>query len=306
MNNQENYHTLLLRNQTSLCLDDLVALVVSSIVAEELRTFNRAVMEMTPGFTFTLKQAKALKSEADKTLKGYSRGEITDVDLLTFLSNGKDILRGETLKNGGSSMGSIFDRLIHGKEIKQKEARERLEQRYDDVCKQILECQATMDRCVDECANLDPSSFAYRNNERTYMQQKNSLTLLKKQATELRKTLDEVSTIDVIEKHSKAMQKTEADTQVALGTVAERTKKMERIEAQQQIYEERENHVDFSTSSLLRDDEADEPIVDSEFRTLVTANEVRKFRTASANGTVAEPKAQMSEFDARVAAASEE
>lgn len=306
MNNQENYHTLLLRNQTSLCLDDLVALVINSVLAEQLRTFSRELMEMTPGFTFTLKQAKALKSEADKTLKGYSRGEITDDDLMTFLSNGKDILRGETLKNGGNGMGNLFDRLIHGKEIKKKEAQEQLEKKYSDICNQILECQDTMARCVAESCNLDPSSPVRRNNERNYFYAKNRLNLLTKQEVSLRKGLEEIGQRKLIEEFTKAMEESAEQLNTALGNSAEHEKLVAKGEIALDNLTTIVDGCTISSSSLFEDTQADEPIADSEFDALVVARESRDFRTAAANGTVAERKTQMSEFDARVAAASEE
>lgn len=304
MKNQENYHTLLLRNQTSLILDDLVALVINSALAEQLRTFSGELMDMTPGFTFTLKQAQRLKNEADKTLKGYSRGSITDDDLMIFLSNGKGILRGETLEIGGNNV-SLFDKLLHGKEIKKKEALTETQKQYDDVCKQIDDCKATMDRCVAESRHLDPSSPVRRNHARTYDMQKRRLALLGKQEELLRKTLDEAGMLVAIEEHNKFMQETEKRVNVVLGSDAERTKKVEEVTARQDLLNERTSRMDLASSSLFETPVSEEPITDTEFDALVAASEVREFRTAAANGTVAEPKAQMSEFDALVSASEE-
>lgn len=304
MKNQENYHTLLLRNQTSLILDDLVALVINSALAEQLRTFSVELMDMTPGFTFTLKQAQRLKNEADKTLKGYSRGSITDDDLMIFLSNSKGILRGETLEIGGNNV-SLFDKLLHGKEIKKKEAQEQLEKKYNDICKQILECQDTMTRLVKEGENLDPSSPAFRNNERTYDMQERRLALLSKQEVNLRKGLEEIGQLQLIVEFTRNMKESKKQLDIALGNSAARDEVVAKGEMAQVNFENQNNEYNTSHSSLFENTQADEPRADSSYSAQVAASRTRSFRTAAANGTVAEPKAQMSESDALVSASEE-
>lgn len=304
MNSQENYHTLLVRNQTSLCIDDLVALVVNSALADQLRTFSGELMDMTPGFTFTLKQAQRLKNEADKTLKNYIKGSITDDDLMTFLSNGKAILRGETLENGGSNV-SFFDKLLHGKEIKKREAQEQLEKRYSDICSQIVKCQEEMTRYIEEGKNLDPSSIAFRNNERNFTVANNKLTLLSKQELNLRKGLEEIGQRKLIEEFTKAVEESAKQLNTALGTSAEREKLVVKGEIAHDNLTNQVAECTLSSSSLFENTQADEPIADSVYRAQVAASKTREFRTAVANGTVAQPKAQQSESDALVSAGEE-
>lgn len=189
MANKDNYRILLLRNEVSLCLDDLVSLVVNSTLASQLRTFSSEVMELTPGFTFNMKKAVNLRDLTRKTLKQYAAHSITDVDLMNYFSEAHNIIKGETLQSGGSHMG-IFDKLLHGKEIKQKENLDKLEREYQDVCNQIAACRERMATCVAQCKGQDPTSRIYRDSERAWSSAKNELTLLEKQEAQLRQGLD--------------------------------------------------------------------------------------------------------------------
>ena len=54
MADRENEKIISYRNQTSMCLDDLVALVSNGALAGELRIFSDDVMKLKPGFAFEL------------------------------------------------------------------------------------------------------------------------------------------------------------------------------------------------------------------------------------------------------------
>lgn len=223
----------LLRNEASIFIDDLVALVVNSAVAYQLREFSSEVMEQTPGFTFNLSQAKNLRDLARKTYKQYKAGDITDVDLMSFPPEARTILKGdsETLQNGGKQMG-IFNKLLHGKEIKKQEAVAKTENEYQAVCKDIMTCQEKMDRCIKESRGQAPDSAVYRNNERVYSTEKKRMTLLRQKEATLRKILQDADRIKLIEEFGEWQASLATDTAMIFGNEKDLDKLM--IKAQMQ------------------------------------------------------------------------
>lgn len=240
MLNKNDYAVLLLRNEASLCLDDLTALVTNSTLAFQLRAFSSEIMEMTPGFTFGLKEAKALKKLTADTLRQYQRKEITDVDLMNYVPSANSIIKGETHKNGGDQMSikDMMHNFINRKDIKKQEAMNKLEQGYREVCEQILELEAEMKRCVAAAKGNAPSSAAYRESERAYNRAESKLKLLKNQEAQLGKVLEEAGRRKLIEQYADEMKAIASNTNLVLGddaklsrSVAEAEFNVEKTEA---------------------------------------------------------------------------
>ncbi len=223
MAGKENEKILALRNQASIFLDDLTALVRDDTLAENLRAFSGSVMELKPGFAFGLKQAGELKSMAERTLKQYASRAIGDDELIRFVSEAKMAIRGESLANGGKKMGFLDKAkqaaagVLGGKDARRRQEIDRMEQLYRETCNEILACEQEMSRCVQESRGVSPDSITYRNNERSYMNAKNKVILLRKQEAQIRKVLDEADRRKMIEDYEKKISETGKITGIVLG-----------------------------------------------------------------------------------------
>jgi len=276
MYSKDDYKILKLRNETSLYLDDLVALVTNSVLANQLREFSSEVMALTPGFTFNFRQAKSLKDLTAKKYKQYKDKAITDVDLMNYQKDANAILRGDEVEIGGRQVG-IWDKLMHGKEIKKQEALSSMEQDYLKVLQDIEECQEKMKRCVAASKGHSPDSAIYRRNERTWRAANNELTLLNDQATTLFKTLGEADRVRLIAKYNERLKRINANTVTALGNEkdliklqAETELEIERSKATSTRYE------NFGASIFEMAVEDQEVRADSEFGAQVAAEERRQ------------------------------
>jgi len=216
MAGNDNEAILRLRNEASLCLDDLVALVVNGSLSFDLRLFSTEIMELRPGFAFSLKQARALRDITQKTLKQYQAHAIDDNELMNYVTNARAILKGNEQMNGGNQM-SVFKKILHGKEIKKQENLVRIEREYRDVCEQILACEAEKARCIENTRGCAPDSMTYRDNERAYNNANNKLKLLRKQEVSLSDTLDQTTRIRLMEEFNEKQKAIARMTAVAFG-----------------------------------------------------------------------------------------
>jgi len=306
MINKDDYRILQLRNETSLCLDDLVALVVNSTLAYQLRAFSGEVMELTPGFTFNMKQATKLRDLTSKTLKQYRANAIGDVELMNYQSDAHTILKGETLQIGGNQM-SFLKGIFQGKEDKKKAALDKLERDYQEVCSKISACEEKMELCVRDSSGQRPDSAAYRNNERTYFSAKNELSLLKKQEVQLRKALDEAGRIELVKRFAEQEKQIAQKIGVVFGNDKEREEMLARAELSSERIADTTSKVEGFGSTLFSEADAyaNSASTNSEFGAMVAASERRQSMMDSFGAAVAraseEPAAPQSEFAARVA-----
>ena len=229
MFSHDNEKILRLRNETSLCLDDLVALVINSALALRLREFSDEIMEMTPGFAFSLKQAKALRDLTADTLKQYASHTIRDVDLMNYFSNARAVLKDEQISNGGNKMG-LKDLLFHGKERRQQESMNEVERQYKEICEQILACEETMERCMDAADGHSPDSMVYRNSEREYSRAENELTMLRQQEVNLSKALEVAGRIELVRRFRDREKRIAQSIQSLLGNSADQERALAEIE----------------------------------------------------------------------------
>ena len=180
-----------LRNEISLYVDDLAAQVVNSSLAFNIRRFSDEIMELKPGFTFDLKQAKALREQTLKTVKQYVAKAIDDNALIEYLSDAQSILKGEIGHGGGTSMG-ILDKWLHNDDYKVKQLTEvikKQERDFKKVCEEIQAYDAEMKRCIEASRTCAPDSWEYRNNERKYNGAKEGKVLKKREAENINKAL---------------------------------------------------------------------------------------------------------------------
>ena len=297
MYSKDDYKILKLRNETSLYLDDLVALVTNSVLANQLREFSSEVMALTPGFTFNFRQAKSLKDLTAKKYKQYKDKAITDVDLMNYQNDANAILRGDEVEIGGSQVG-IWDKLVHGKEIKKKEALGKLEHDYRTVLRNIEECQEKMKRCVAASKGHSPDSAIYRSNERTWRAANNELTLLNQQATMLFKTLGEADRVRIIEEHKEQLKRMNTNTVTALGN----EKDLIKLQAEAELESERSKatatrYENFGASIFEMAEDEQEVRTDSEFGAQVAAAEHRETLLDFAGAVAEEPAAQETAAD---------
>lgn len=200
---KDNNDILLLRNDASLYIDDLVAWVVNSSLAMELRIFSSEIMELKPGFAFSYKQAKKLMTLSRRTLKQYQCHVIGDDKLMDFLNDAKSILKGNEQVNRRNDTMGIINKLLHGKELKKQQALDSVERDYKEVCNQIMNCEEEKKRCIDACANLQRDSITYRENARMYKNADNKLILLRKKEQALSQILTEANRVSLIEDFNK-------------------------------------------------------------------------------------------------------
>lgn len=311
MINKDNYKILCLRNKASLCLDDLVALIVNSTIAFDLRLFSGEVMELTPGFTFTLQQAKALKKLTEDTLRQYETHRINDDDLLKYLSEARTIVKGENLKSGGIDMNFV-SKLIHRKEIEKQASLDKMEHDYKDICSKILACEENMSRLVEASKGQSPDSSVYRSNERAYNNAKNQLVLLKKQEAVLSKALDEAGRIQLIKDFNKQQKEIARMTGIVLGDEKGLSSILAEAELRNEQISETVERIDGFGSSLLKDieDSLSAPKTDSEFGAKVASSE-RRHTMLELNGAADEessavPAESKSEFASLVSSADDQ
>ena len=187
MYSSEDYKTLLLRNEISITLDDLISLIKSSSLSYEIRQFSNEVMETEPGFVFKYKQAKALKQKTEEVYRHYRSRVCSDIELMDYLDEAKSILKGKEITSEGSIM-SLFNNLknlIKGKEIRRQQAIEELKQTYESVCDQIVQCEDGMKRAIQNGTGHSKDSMIYRDSAREYSRCKNKLVLLRQQQDQL-------------------------------------------------------------------------------------------------------------------------
>ncbi len=275
------------RNEASIMLDDLVALIRNSTLANDLRLFSDEVMELKPGFAFTMRQADALKNLTAQTLKQYKSHAISDDELMNYQSKAQLILQGKNQMNGGRQMG-IKDKIgeiVHGKEIKKQKKVDELQQRFDNVRNQIVFCEQEMKRCVKESKGLAPDSMKYRDNERTFVANKNKLVLLRKQEEMLQRTLDEVVRRDTIKEFSGAQEEISKAADVVLGNVKETEMFVANIEVGGEKLKYALDQSEGLGTNLFEEEEITSAKTDSGFGTLVAAEERKQTSMESAGMT---------------------
>lgn len=234
-NNKEKI--LLIRNETSLYLDDLTALVVNSALAGTLRDLSRDVEEMTPDFIVDVKQIKQLKKLTKDRLEQYGAGSIGDGELSNFVTDARKIMKGEKLSVSGGKIMSFIKEMFKGKEQKSREAQVKLEQRYEEICGKMLECQRKMANCLEECKGVSPDSMVYRKNERIYNDAKNQFAVYQKARKQLEGALDVASRARILKDYDEAQKEINSIIGVAIGNDDDLAKLIAQIE----VREERNN-----------------------------------------------------------------
>ncbi len=264
------------RNEASIILDDLIVLIRNGTLAGALRLFSGQIMELKPGFAFTLKQARALKSLTGKILRQYKAHRIGDEELMDYQSKARMILQGKEQSNGGTKMGITgkFDRLIHRQEIKQQESVDTIQQQYYSLWNQIQTCEQEMNRCVNESKNLAPDSMKYRDNERNYVANKNMLIMLYKQLENLSGFLDEVARRKAIKQMSDIQDIINKATNVVLRNTKDIQRRVANIEVGSDAFKNALEDSREQGADLFRK-EVSSPKTDSEFGALV-AKEARR------------------------------
>ena len=211
MAKNDNEKILAFRNQASILLDDLIALVRDDTLAGNLRAFNGEVMEKKPGsIGFDLKQARALKELTEQTLRQYASHTIRDDDLIRYSSEARMILQVNILRKEEKKM-SFIKKLFPDKIEKEKENLTQLKAQHQEVLQDILACEKEKERCIRESRGASPDSMTYRNNERAYMAAKNKIILLQKTESSLSKMIDE------------------KEKAIMIRTEAERSKKIDKV-----------------------------------------------------------------------------
>ena len=262
------------RNEASIILDDLIALIRNGTLAGALRLFSGQIMDLKPGFAFTLKQARALKSLTGKILRQYKAHKIGDEELMDYQSKARMILQGKEQLNGGRQMGITgkIDKFIHWKEFKQQESVDTLQQEYNNVWNQILACDQEMKRCVNESKNLPPDSMKYRDNERNYVANKNTMIMLRKQLVNLQGFLDEVERRKTIKQMSDMQDIINKATNVVLKDTKDTQRHVANIEVGSDDFKNALEDSQGLGADLFKT-EALPPQTDSEFGALVAAEE---------------------------------
>lgn len=299
MPSNENEKILHLRNTISLCLDDLTALVINSALALILRDFSEEVMQMTPGFAFSLRQAKDLNELTQKTLRQYQTHTIQDGDLMKYVSDARMILKDENLLNGGRTMN--LKNLFQGKERKKQESLDQLESSYRSVCDQILACEEKMAQCVEASKGHSPDSMVYRANERAYNDAQNNRALLRKQEAVLSQALDNATRVRLVKEYNDRQKEIERLTGIVLGD----EKNLGRLLAEAELRTDKIGETVGKTqnfgSALFEEPEVSAPASVSEFGAKVAASE-RRDSLLSESGSLSEigmqtqPQEQKSEF----------
>ena len=290
--NDENYKIMLLRNETSLFLDDLVALVVNSTMAFNLRNFSSEVMELTPGFAFNLKQAKKLREATQKTLKQYQAKTITDGDLMNFLADARTILKNDDMLRGESIVGFIkpITKLFQGKKQREQESMDSLERKYENVCQEMLSCEEEMARCVEASNGHPRDSMEYRTNARTYNRKKDELTLLRRQEQILSQSLDVATRKKLIDQFKDREKDILRDTNIVLGGETDFETAVDELATIDDQIRSRTSRFKSAGSELFSEAESYTDHAFDEFDAEVAARERREDLIRDAGGFVPEQK----------------
>ena len=301
----DNSKLVQLRNETSLCLDDLTAQVKSSSLAANLRDFSVEIMELTPGFTFNQEQGKKLLDLTEDTLSRYQKRRIGDGELMDYMTKARAILKGEEKINGGIGM-SFFDKVLHGKELKKQESLKKIEIEYKTVCDQLLDCEEKMAAAVEAARGHAPESRQYRDAETSYKKAKENMILLGKHESLLRKALDNATRVELIKEFNERQKEIERAT----GNVLGNEKELARILAEAEISTERVSStidkMENYGESLFEVKEEYVPRGDSEFGAKVASSE-RRHAMMEMDGGFAQmvnssPEEKVSEFGSLVGA----
>ncbi len=219
---KENDRILEMRNETSLAVDDLAALVVNSALADDLRRLSEEIMEMNPGFAFTARQARELRDLTRQTLKQYAARAARNETLMDYCSRARTILKGDyNSLNGGVKMG-LLNNLLHGKENRQKETLLETERQYREICNRIQNCQEEMSRAIRNSTAVPPNSQAYRNNERAYSRAKEELKLLTQNEAHLSRVLESAGRIELLKQFRELQKDINKKSDVLLGSDKDR------------------------------------------------------------------------------------
>lgn len=276
MYSKDDYRILQLRNEASLYLDDLVALVTNSTVADQLRSFSLEVMALTPGFTFGQKQARELRTLTEKQYRLYKAGQLTDVDLMNYQKEANAILKGDSIQNGGKQVG-FFDKLLHGKEIRREEALKVMERDLQEALSKIQACEEKMKHCIAESKGHSPDSAVYRNNERTWRAENERLKLLNMQTAQLFKTLGEADRVRMIREHGEQIKRMNESLKDALGGEKELARLQAEVEMQSDKLESSSTRFEnFGESIFTSAQESQQVSTSSEFGAQVAAEERRQ------------------------------
>ena len=276
MNNDE-YKTLLLRNQISIRLDDLTAMIKSSSLSYEVRRFSNEVMETEPGFVFKYRQAQTLRRRTDEAYRQYERPQTrSDTEIMNFLSEGRAILKGEDIPNGGNRM-SFFKNLFSSKDLKRQQGRDTIESTYNKVCQQIAECEAGMQRAIQNGTGHSKDSMVYRDSAREYSRCKNQLVLLHQQLEQLTAALKKLDDIDNVRLFNQTQETiSEAQTR-AMGNQKENERELAKAGLyMEKARQEAQYNGQFGQSLYEAADTNAIPQMDSEFDAAVAQNELRK------------------------------
>lgn len=277
MAKNDNEKIVSFRNQASILLDDLIALVRDDTLAGNLRVFNNEVMEKKPGsIGFDLKQARELKELTERTLKQYASRAIRDDDLIRYSSEARMILQANKFKppEVPNIMGFI-KKLFPDKIARERENLNQLKAQYQEVCQDILACEKEKERCIRESRGASPDSMTYRNNERAFMAAKNKIILLQKTEASLSKMIDE--------REKAILVMTEAERSKELGKYAnlelgekDLGKGIATLEVNKEKMEAAAEHASLMTSDLFTADESLGARTDSEFGAAMAADERRR------------------------------
>ncbi len=269
----KNYRKIIkYRNDASIVLDDLIVLIRNGILANDFRLFSKEIMGLTPGFAFTLRQARALKTLFRMALKQYRNHEISDEKLMNYHDKAQMILQGKEKTNGGRYM-AIISNLIHWKENKQKKNMEELKKQLENIRRQMNTCSKEMERSVTESRGMSPDSMRYRDNERNYVTNKKRLTMLRNQEEMLLRTLDEVDRREIIKEISDAQEAINKATGVVLGNVKETERFIANIEVGGEKIRSTLDQSEELGTGLFEENESTALRTDSGFGALVAAEE---------------------------------
>lgn len=265
------------RNAISLDLDDMTALTPNSAMANVLRDFSKEVMGLTPGFAFSLQQAKKLKGMTEKELAQYRRQSVSDGELMNFVSNAHALLRDEKSWDGGNKMssGDKLHRLLHWKETRKEDALRDAEKRLSEVYDQMLDCERIKAECIEAAKGQAPGSQAYRSNERKFKTATEKLALLKRQEASLTATLDTAERIRLVDEYNESVQAIHGVTKMLTSDVTKYEKTLASAEAVDEMIKDATDEMADYGSTLFTEEPA-ETRADSEFSALVASAERRQ------------------------------
>jgi len=299
MANTDNERILRLRNESSLYLDDMVALVVNSSLAGDLRQFSAEVMQLTPGFTFTLKKARDLRELTFKTLRQYEAHSIGDIDLMRYRSEAQSVLRGDDIENGGRKMAIM--NFFRGRERKAQESLEKLKDELDDVCKRIAASEDIMERSVKAASGQRPDSIIYRSSERDYNNAERDLKMLRREEEQLRVSIDNAEQQMRAKAHADRVAQTAGLVQSALATKEDQDKTLATLQRANDLINAANGTAQQYAAEI--DETLDEPAVSSRtssaFGARVAESERLSARMEAAGVTAVpeeEPKQEQSAF----------